>query len=195
MKTSTFEPGTGHMQYKEVEESLLRSLESGDRRALEGLLQNLDIQGEMLVAAGLHREAVSYSANLDRLMRNLGRARAESDFVAEARGYLRAALDRLDRHVAVLDQQRDVRHRRDVAVMVRERVLELLQAGQLRSGDVAARLGVSQAQASRALNELRRANLVELVGPPPGADRRIRTYAATSRDATRGRRASTAASA
>jgi hypothetical protein len=129
--------------------------------------------------AGKLDDVIEWSALLDRLAADL--LRNESGDAREARGYLLATLDDLDRQISILSQQRDVHERDDEAAGVRERVLGLLTPDRvLRTSEIATELAIATSQVSRALRELQQRGDARRVDAPAGAhDGRAHFFAAT----------------
>jgi len=164
--------------YKELEQAALGVLSGTAQEPAMAWLRELGQHVEHVIGEADLTAVARWSARVDRLVANL-----PADGLGEmARGYLTATLHQLDRSAATLAQRRDVEQRAEIALGVRDRVLDLVaRRPRIRSGEIAEELQIATSQASRALRELQQRGQVFLAeAHASDHDQRVHRYVAAS---------------
>jgi DNA-binding transcriptional ArsR family regulator len=174
------EPITVH-SFLAFRDALVAAVERGAREEVGHLLEQFGERTASALATGDLDQIAELRAQGARLNRRLKRLGSESMLVAHATGQLEAFDVVLDRGRTATLVQNASEERRQIAGVLRDRIVALLATEPLRPRELAEKFDCDPSQVSRALRQLEQDGVVVTVHAPPGhSDARARWFGLVS---------------
>jgi DNA-binding transcriptional ArsR family regulator len=158
-------------------DALLDAVDRGERVEAVELLNQFGERTASAVAASDLDQIAELRAQAVRLCRRVGRLEAEAMLATYVTGQLHAFDIVLDRGRTATLLRRASEERRQLAGVLRDRIVELLAEEPLRPRELAEKFDCDPSQVSRALRQLEEDGRVIIVPAPPGdSDARARWF-------------------